>query len=174
VRALFRGGIQGTIPDNFTVYVFENGNFVQPAQWDSLEGTAGDFLPAESAAKQILPGNGVFVRNPTTSPITVTFVGEVPQGSLSHPVPAGFSIQASEVPQEGTATALGLGGLEDGDVLYQFDEATQNYLQPNQFDSLEGTSGDFLPPLRPLAVGEAFFYQNKTAGTWTRTFSVNQ
>jgi hypothetical protein len=39
-----------------------------------------------------------------TGPATVTFVGEVPAGSLSNPIPKGFSIKASQVPQAGKAS----------------------------------------------------------------------
>jgi hypothetical protein len=167
VQNLFGTGIQGTIPPGLTVYVFKNGAYITPAQYDELDGA---FTPAASAAEVIAPGTGVFVRNPTTANVTVTFVGEVPQGDLSVPLPAGFSIVASPVPQEGTATALGLTGNE-GDTIYQFNEATQNYNTPSTYDALDQA---FSPALQPLAVGEAFFFLNRGAArTWNRTFDVN-
>jgi hypothetical protein len=99
----------------------------------------------------------------------------VPQGTgasqLSHAVPAGFSIQASEVPQEGNATVLNIPG-QPNDVIYLFDEAVQNYETPRLFDELDN---NWSPPLRNIQVGEAFFYLNRgAADTWTRSFSVNQ
>jgi hypothetical protein len=167
VSALFRGGISGAIPNNFTVYVFENGNFSQ-ATYDDI---AEAFLPPENAAKTITPGNGAFVRVPGTTPITVTFVGEVPQGApLRNPLPAGFSIKASQVPQEGTADALGLQGAQ-GDSAFLFNETTQAYEATSSYDDIVL---EWIPPLKPLAVGEAFFLFKRAAGEWTRTFSVNQ
>src|SRR5947207_7701785 len=50
------------------------------------------------------PGEGGIVQS--SAPFTNTFVGEVMQGSLANPYPAGFSIKASQVPQAGTLTQL--------------------------------------------------------------------
>jgi hypothetical protein len=161
------------IPHGTTVYYFIPGTGFDLVQYDELDAAFG---PTAKAATVINPGNGVFVRNPNaagTAPLTVTFVGEVPQSGatpLSHPVPAGFSIQASEVPQEGNAATLNIPG-QPGDIIYLFDEAVQNYETPRLFDDLDN---NWSPPLRNIQVGEAFFYLNRgAADTWTRTFSVN-
>jgi len=117
----------------------------------------------------VVPGEGVFVRNPTANTLKVTFVGQVSQGSLSHALPQGLSIQSSEVPQAGTATALGyVPGA--GDQVYQYDKVTQKYIVSSWDDEFQA----FDNPLGTLAVGEAFFLRRGTAGTWSRTFSVNQ
>jgi hypothetical protein len=149
------------LPEDSIVYKFTNGSF-----------TGGIFTyqfgawPAGASTALVPPGEGVFVR--VGAATTVTFVGDVPQGNLSNPVPAGFSIRASQVPQEGTATALGFPAAED-DLIYQFDAANQRYFTPNQVQF-----GSFVPPLRPLKVGEAFFVRTAAAKNWTRTFNVNQ
>jgi hypothetical protein len=167
IQNLFGTGIQGTIPNGTTVYWFIPGTGFDLVAYDDLDAA---FSPAAKAAEVIAPGEGVFVRNPGTTPLTVTFVGEVPQGTLSHAVPAGFSIQASEVPQEGNATDLAIPGAPN-DVIYLFDEAIQNYETPRIFDELDNA---WSPPLRNIQVGEAFFYLNRGAAkTWNRTFSVN-
>jgi hypothetical protein len=106
----------------------------------------------------------VFVRVSGTN--VVTFVGEVPQGTLTTTMPQGFSIVSSQVPQEGTPTALGFTAAE-GDALYFFVEATQAY------DIIAYEFGEYSKPLPSLAVGEAFFVRKVAAGTWTRTFNVN-
>jgi hypothetical protein len=113
-----------------------------------------------------MPGEGVFVRNPTAADVTVTFVGDVPQGTLNNPLPQGLSIRSSMVPQAGTAAELGLVGQTD-DQFYQFDPSTQRYRTSTN------DAGDWLPALNPLKVGEAFFIRKAVAGTWTRTFNVN-
>jgi hypothetical protein len=127
------------------------------------------FLPPDAASTTVVPGEGVFVRNTSATDLVVTFVGEVPQGTLNNAYPAGLSIRSSQVPQAGTAAELGFVG-KDGDQINQFDLATQSY-KVSTFDGLENA---WLPPLGQLAVGEAFFLRASAAGTWTRTFSVNQ
>jgi len=170
IQNLFGTGITGAIPEGLTVYWFIPGTGFDLVQYDTL---FNQFEPAAKASEVIAPGEGVFVKNPAATPVTVTFVGEVPQSGaspLSHPVPAGFSIQASEVPQEGNQTLLNIPG-QPGDVIYLFDEATQSYETARTFDELFGT---WDPPLRNILVGEAFFYLNRgAADTWTRTFQVN-
>jgi len=116
----------------------------------------------------VVPGEGVFVKNPTAAPFTITFVGEVSQGSLSHPIPKGLSIQSSEVPVAGTADTLGLVGKAD-DTIYQYDATSQSY----KLYSFDGDLNAWSPALQPIGVGEAFFYKAAVAGTWSRTFSVN-
>jgi hypothetical protein len=163
---LFKNGIQGTIPDGTTVYTFENGGF-KVAQYDSLDNA----FTGEAAATVVASGSGVFVRNPTAAPLTVTFVGEVPQGALDTPINPGFQILASAVPQAGTATSFGLVG-QPGDTVYMWSKTGQTFDFVSTFDDLDNA---FNPPLRPLEVGEAFFYLSRAATQrhWTRTFDVN-
>jgi hypothetical protein len=158
IETLFNG-----VPDGTQVYKFENGAFVSTA-FDEI---VGGWDPLTVAQKTVTPGEGVFVR--VSGPTTVTFVGEVPQGTLNNPLPVGLSIKSSMVPQEGTAAELGLVG-GDGDQLYQWNSATQAYAT-STFDEI---LGGWDPALGKLKVGEAFFLRKNAAGTWTRTFSVNQ
>jgi hypothetical protein len=147
-----------SLPDLTTVYIFIDGRFELVAK------DFGSWEPANLAAMTLTPGQGVFVSVPSAQ--TVTFVGEVPQGNLSTPLPAGFSIVSSKVPQEGTPEALGFQAA-DGDILYFFQEASQNY------ETVSYDFGSYDKPLPTLAVGEAFFVRKAAAGTWTRTFNVN-
>jgi len=162
INALFSG--IANIPNGLTVYKFVNGSFIT-AQYDDLDLNFG-----ANGTTTVVPGEGVFVFNPSQANLTVTFVGEVPQGTLSNPLPQGFSIEASQVPQAGTAAELGLPGLQ-GDTIYSFNEATQAYLPASSFDDIELT---WIPALPTLEVGEAFFLFKAAAGAWPRTFSVNQ
>jgi len=164
IGGLFTSGIQGTIPDGFTVYRFVGTTFVT-ASYDSLNGAFG---PSSVTSQVLLPGEGVFVRNPGTAAVTITFVGEVPQGNLANTYPKGFSIRASQVPQSGTAQALGFVGV-NGDQIFQFNTTTQAYTS-STYDDLNAAWG---PALGTLGVGEAFFLKAAAGGTWSRTFSVN-
>jgi hypothetical protein len=118
---------------------------------------------------EITPGEGVFVRNPTTAAVTVTFVGEVPQGTLVTPLVAGLQIVSSQVPQAGTPQQLGYVG-EVGDQIYQFNATSQKY-DVATFDDLVN---DWDPAPKVVDVGDAFFLSKTKAGQWTRTFNVNQ
>jgi hypothetical protein len=159
IANLFKGA-----PDGTQVYKYTGTTFIT-ATYDGLENA---FLPADAAATTLVPGEGVFVRNTSANDLTVTFVGEVPQGQLDNTYPKGLSIRSSIVPQAGTAAELGFAGV-DGDQINQFDPATQGY-SVSTFDGLENA---WLPALKPLAVGEAFFLRAAAGGKWSRNFSVN-
>jgi hypothetical protein len=154
IPALFAG-----VPDGTTIYKFDGTSYslntLDLGEWG---------LPTQT----LLPGEGAFIRNPGTAPFTVTFVGEVMQGSLSNPLPANFSIKSSQVPQAGAvATLLGFPAA-DGDTIYQFVSAQQAYVI-HTLDLGEWSGGE-----PNIAVGESFFSKKVAAGNWTRTFSVNQ
>jgi hypothetical protein len=166
VNALFQ-----PVPAGFQVFVYTPGKGYDVGTFDDLEGA---FLPASVGSAQVVPGGGVFVKNPTSSDVTVTFVGEVPQGNLTTPLVAGLQIVSSQVPQEGTASDLGLPhttetGMTPGDQVYQYVPGTGYYV--STFDDLEN---NFVPALKSLAVGEAIFLKLAKANSWTRNFSVNQ
>lgn len=157
------GSLIPTAPDGTTIYKF-TGNGYSIVSFDELDGA---WLPDGDLT--LNPGEAAFVRNVTTSPMTVTFVGEVPQGALSQQLPDGFSMQSSQVPQAGLVTAdLGM-PAQDGDTVYQFSNAANGYVI-NTFDGLDEA---WLPAEPSIAVGEGFFLRKITAGTWDRQFSVN-
>jgi len=160
-------GLFGTqLPDGSLVYKYTGTGYVT-AQYDEL---GGGFIPAAAASTTVTPGEGVFVRIPGTANVTVTFVGEVMQGNLSNPIPAGFSIRSSQVPQEGTAADLGFPAA-DGDTIYQYESTRAT---PGYYTSLyDELSGSWSPALKTLKVGEAVFVRKVAPANWTRTFSVN-
>jgi hypothetical protein len=162
VAALFGGhdGLQVFVWDTATKS-FKFTAFSTDFGWD----------PAPIANTIIPPGSGVFVKNPTTADIQVTFVGEVMQGKdpnpLTTPLVAGLQIVSSKVPQAGTPDALGY-KADDGDAIYEWNLAGQQY-SFSQFSTDFGWD----PALKPLDVGDAFFLSKTKAGTWTRSFDVN-
>lgn len=161
INALFAG-----VPEGFTVYIYKPGTGYDVGSFDALE---NGFVPASVANYELLPGSGVFVKNTSAQPVTITFVGEVMQGTLTTPLVQGLQIVSSQVPQSDTPSALGLTGAV-GDTIYQYSVADQKYTV-SSFDDLENA---FLPTPRALEVGEAFFLSKAAAGTWTREFNVNQ
>jgi hypothetical protein len=120
------------------------------------------------------PGEGAFYRNPTATNITVTFVGDVPQGNLTNTIPHLYSMQSSKVPQAGLLqTQLGYVPAGDDTVLRwnnTGNPATSGYL----VYTFDGGFGEWdVEP--PLNVGEGFFILRNAAGSgaWVRQFSVN-
>jgi hypothetical protein len=111
-------------------------------------------------------GSGVFILAP--SAFSLTFVGEVPQGTLTTPTPKGFSIVSSQVPQAGTVSTLGLQG-EPADVIYRYVPGAGYNIYT--FDDIDLV---WYPSEPSVGVGEAFFLlKNGSAANWTRTFTVN-
>jgi len=163
VNALFT-----PVPDGFQVYIYVPGKGYAVGTYDSL---SEGFIPDAVGNAQVTPGMGVFVKNPPGAATTVTFVGEVPQGTLTTQLVAGLQIVSSQVPQAGNAKSLGLQGA-DGDQIYIWDTSSQKY-QSSTFDALDNDWSPKLETLKQLDVGDAFFLKKVAAGTWTRTFSVN-
>lgn len=116
----------------------------------------------------VKPGEGFFLQNNGAAPITLTFVGEVPQGTLATALAKGLNLISSQVPQAGLLVADLKFPAVDGDVVYQWDTAGQKYKAPNGVEF--GSFGGGEPT---VAVGEGFFVNKFAASSWDRTFSVN-
>jgi len=153
-----------TLPVNSVVYKFTGSGYIIA----TLDPDDGVYLPVDAANTTVVPGEGVFVKSAGSTDLTVTFVGEVSQGDLSNPLPAGLSIRSSQVPQAGTAAELGLVG-EPNDIVYQYKAVGAGY----DISTFDPDDLVWAPPLRTLKVGEAFFLKKAKAGVWTRHFSVN-
>lgn len=114
----------------------------------------------------LAPGEGGFFISPEAT--TLTFVGEVKQGSLTNTLPVGIKVlRGSIVPQGGTATALGI-PAEPLDTLFTFSGGFTAY----SFDDVDLV---WLPSEPNLAVGQGFFYQKANGNVqpnWVRNFTV--
>ena len=154
VKDLFTGVADGT-----TVYKYDGTAF----SINTL-----DLGAWSDEAQTLLPGEGAFVSNPG-APVTITFVGEVMQGSLSNPVdgPNKLSIKSSQVPQTGLLVVDLKFPAADGDTVYQYNNAAKAY-DIHGLDLGEWGGGE-----PNIAVGEAFFVRKIAKADWTRTFSVN-
>lgn len=127
-----------------------------------------DLVWTPNANVSLAPGEGGFFKSPTAT--TLTFVGEVKQGSLTNNLPIGlYTVVGSQVPQAGSATALGIPG-EAGDVLQKWSAGWQGFI----FDDVDLV---WTPTVPTFGVGEAFFYKKGTTSTqskWIRNFTVPQ
>ena len=116
----------------------------------------------------LVPGEGAFVQNTSGSQFSVTFVGEVQTGNLVNPVPAGFSIRSSQVPQSGAvSTLLGL-PVVSGDQIFVYNNAGDTYQ-----NSLYLGGGNWIGGEPSISVGQSFWILKSAAVDWTRSFSVN-
>lgn len=174
-----------TLPDAYdgsTIFRFDPAtqNYKDPIIFIG----GGGWAAVNPSDTVIDPGEAFWIYPQGPDPLNVTFVGEVPQGTLVNPLPAAnkLSMRSSIVPQaarlgwEGNAGTLEF-AAEDGDTLFIFNPATQAYLDPYIFVEGGGWAGpevDINGPLIGVATG--FFLQKGPAAaktSWSRTFTVN-
>jgi hypothetical protein len=151
--------ILGGLPNGTAIYKFN------PATEGYVLSTllGGKWLPTDQVLN---PGEAAFIK--LAAPATVTFVGQVPQGSLTQTIPVGFSLQSLPIPVSVSLTNS-LVSLKptSGDAVYNFNNASQGYTLHTYL------GGKFLPSDYVPAVGEGFFYKASAAITWNVNFSVN-
>jgi hypothetical protein len=160
------------LPNLSRVYIYSSSSATfSIATYISSSGTWGGATAAADAA--LNPGGGVFLSIPAsaTTPVTVTTVGTVLQGSLSTPFSEGFNIISSKVPLSAGVGALGLStNIANLSYIYQFLPSTQGYGPKHIYLASTGTwSGGGEPT---PAVGESFWFNSPSAGTWATTFTV--
>jgi len=132
-------------------------------KFDGVSGFSSSvFFGTWSPDLTLLPGEGAFINLDAAT--TLTFVGEVMQGALSNPIPAGFSIRSSQVPQNVELGTIGF-PADLGDTVYFF--------RGGAYVSSVWFGGPAFTPAAIPALGESFFVNKSTAANWTRTFSVS-
>jgi hypothetical protein len=147
---------------NTRVYFFSQVGGYSIKTFDDL-----DLIWSPDGTTQMALGSAVFVESPAQQ--VFTFLGEVPQGSLSTPTPHGFNLVGSQVPQSGLISALGLPG-EPNDRVYRL---VAGSYQISTFDDLDLV---WLPSEPNVNVGEGFFLEKANTSVnanWTRNFTVN-
>jgi hypothetical protein len=146
---------------------YQGNQFVGPANF----GTGWDFPDWT-----LNPGETAFIKDPATpGGQTLTFVGEVLQGTLTTTVPIGsIRFMSSQVPQAATLAALGVPG-EDFDIAYVYNNGynATTFTSPVNF----GNGWDYDPsgngPI--IQVGQGFGYLKAPGGvssSWVRSFTV--
>jgi hypothetical protein len=164
--------IMPTVPDGSAALRWNNSSqgFYQQETYLGGVWYDGNFNVSTTV---INPGEGFFFQNNSGSSATLTFVGEVPQGSLTNRVGANYGFYSSQVPQSGTLTSLGF-PAQDGMSYNAWNSAAQGYNQAYTFLGGQWYDGNFNPGEPVPAVGEGFLITNPgNAVDWTRTFSVN-
>jgi hypothetical protein len=148
-----------TLGDGAAIYKFVNGAY-EPANGFT------DLFGWDKADQTLMPGEGAFVYVAGAAK-TVTFVGDVMQGTLTIDLKAGFNMVSSKVPQAGKLQAdLGYTPA-DGDAIYKHTRGG-GYLPTVGFTDLFGWD----PGDPDIGVGEAFWISKVAAGQWTRDFTV--
>jgi hypothetical protein len=100
------------LADGTSIYKFTRGHYESANSCSVLFG-------CDYANQLLLPGEGVLAYMPPSTPITVTFAGEIRQGTTVNALPSGLSLISSLVPQPGKlVTELGFPAC-DGDQVYQ-------------------------------------------------------
>jgi len=151
--------------DGTTVYHFASGHYDVVASFIAQGANIWD------TSLNINPGDGIFVFSPGAQ--TVTFVGEVLQGSQTNSIPNGFSILGSKVPQAGGLVSVLGFPAKDQDVVYQFHAgySTDTFFGPPTVPAgSEFWDGGSEPS---LTVAEGFFlFTSAGAHSWIRSFTV--
>ena len=118
------------------------------------------------------PGKGFFIENDLATDITLTFTGEVPQGTQTVSYGPGFSLIALPFPVSGAlGTDLGF-PFQAGDKFYIFDPATQSYLIYRYRPGWPTASQPTIGRNSYVGVAEGFIVQSVSGGNWTRTFNL--
>jgi hypothetical protein len=154
VSELFKDWPDGTTLNKFDTRFFRlDDNAVKHGKW-------------VNSAEKLMPGEGAILFNPTSDYRSINFVGELMQGNLSIPIPAGFSIRSSPIPKSGhLQDDLGF-PISDGDVIHLFDRDRQKYVL-HPYENGKWTEG---PPV--LGIGESFWVAKTEPGNWTRSLFV--
>jgi hypothetical protein len=108
------------------------------------------------------PGQGVVFRNPTEVPLTVTFVGEVPQGYRVNPVANGWWIRSSILPEDGRVSADLLLPVMNGDRIQRM--INGSYVE------YRFQNGAWTPQEPAVAAGESFWTYKQVGFWWSRNY----
>ncbi len=149
VADVFKDWPDGTTLNKFDTLLFrlsENG--IKAGKWAQ---------PYE----KLMPGEGAIFFNPTNDYKSASFTGEVIQGGLSVPIPAGFSVRSALTPQPGNLVDDLQFPIAEGDVIHLFDRERQKYVL-HPYAEGKWTAG---PPI--LSVGEAFWVAKTAPGNWS-------
>jgi hypothetical protein len=153
-------------------YIAEGYNYTGPG--------AGAWGPGTTA---LTPGKGFWFQPQDSQ--TLTFTGSVVLNSTNTLPGNGnseFSLVGSAYPASTNLVGLGMNWLannsglnQDGDGIYRWNPATQNYYAPYGFNyggGWTGPTGDANGPV--LNVAEGFWYLNaNNTDNWVQSFTVN-
>lgn len=153
----------GTQLPTATLYAMSGGTFAPAAGYSAKNGWTG---ATNSVNPSMNPGGGVFVSVATSA--TVTFVGNVHQGSLSAPYGTGYNLVSSPTPISGLMQHQ-LNFIPPGSVTVLPYVNGTGYGAASGYSAKNGWTGAGEPTLTP---GQAVLLSTVTAGSWTTNFTV--
>ena len=149
-----------SVPDQTVIYIYNTAS-------STYIGNPFEFGAWANPTQTLTPGQGFFIFNPSLK-YTNSFVGDVPQGSLTNNLANGFTLTASQVPQAGGIQSL-LGFVPgEGDTVYQFNGATY---ASRSFEF--GSWGGGIEPSLKVAEGIFLFNASGSPKKWIRAFTAN-
>jgi hypothetical protein len=154
--------VQKFAANNYTSYFYDGSG------WIDFDGNP--------TTVTVNPGEGFFFFNPNPGPLTVTTVGEVTTGNgLTVPIPPGFSLISSIVPQDISLTAANGFTLVADMQLQKYTGVGPDFYQFFFYDGTGWIDFDGNPADARLLVGEGGFIFNPDAvnHNWVRNFNPN-
>jgi len=147
------------------------GTYTQDTGVGSAWGSGG--------SETLNPGQAAWLFNPSNTPVTVTFVGTVPSGSLTNTLaPSSFNLVSSILPTSGdivTNSLMNFTTEVKKDQVYVWTPGT-SLTSPGSYTQYTAVASGF--PTHPVlpTVGTGFWYFNSTnvANNWVENFSVGQ
>lgn len=121
------------------------------------------------------PHKGAFFQNGSASPSTLTLVGQVPQGSKTNAIAAGFGVYSLPAPlSTNLDSTLGNFPSSDGDLFFQWNASSQQFDSVKQYYAGFGWYDQSFTQVYPTPkVGEGFFYQHAgSSSNWVFNFNV--
>lgn len=136
-------------------------------KWTGTAFSISTYLGSWSPDLSLNPGEGAFIYVGQAQ--TNTFVGEVLTGSLTNAVPAGFSMRASQVPQQ-----LGLSAMsfpaDFGDTVFMWNTTANAGAGGYDIYTFLGTWSPSDPTPK---VGQSFWVFKGSSGNWVRNFTIS-
>lgn len=151
------------VPDGSQILKYVPNSGYEVATFDGLSGQWSN------PDLQFQMAQGFYFRNPSSQTFVNTFVGEVPTGQLVVPLPAGYSMKGSLVPQEGSInTVHGIPG-RPGEQIRTYTNNGQGGGTDN-ISVYDGQLKRWDPDLN-LKLGEAFWVYKHAPQDWVRIFN---
>ena len=171
---LLNGG--ATTPDPYAgciLFPYANGGFLAALIVQQTTGAAFWSGTVEAQTTSFNPGQAAFFFNPNAD-FQITFVGQVPQGTVTNAMEQGFNLVSSIIPQTGAIdTDLGIVPAL-GDIAFIWQNG--GYEAANIYENINnGPAFWSLTSSSTNTVGTGFFYYaaSATPNQWIRTFNIN-
>ena len=152
------------IPDGAQVFKYSDETGYEVSTFDGSRGVWSN------PSLRLPVGEGFYFQNPPGKSCSITFVGEVLEGELNNPLPAGYSMKGTLVPQAGSLTEVhGLPG-EPGDkvMLLVNDGQGGSSFVTSEFSE----SANAWVPDPVVGIAQGFWIWKQHAQDWIRTFYV--